>query len=82
MATNEKIDLTIDKGVSIKEWIEYNIKNHGAKNFFDCVNNSWDEVSDSIKQALLDEIQTQGEIFAESRSILIGSYFDRGHIML
>ena len=59
MTANEKIDLKIDKGVSIKEWIEYNVKNHGAKNFFDCVNNSWDEVSDSIKQALLDEIQTK-----------------------
>lgn len=59
MTENEKRDLKIDKGVSIKEWIEYNIRNHGAKNFFDCVNNSWDEVSDSIKQALLDEIQTK-----------------------
>ena len=57
MTENEKRDLKIDKGVSIKAWIEYNIKNHGAKNFFDCVNNAWPEISDSIKQALLDEIQ-------------------------
>jgi len=59
MTTNKKIDLKIDKGVTINEWIEYNVKNHGAKNFFDSINNNWDEVSDSIKQALLDEIQTK-----------------------
>ncbi len=59
MTANEKRDLKIGKGVSIKEWIEYSVKKYGAKNFFDCVNNSWDEVSDSIKQALLDEIQTK-----------------------
>ena len=59
MTANEKRNLKIDKGVSIKDWIEYNVKNYGAKNFFDCVNNSWDEVSDSIKQAVLAEIQTK-----------------------
>jgi len=56
MNKEEKRDLIIDKGVKIKEWINYNIKQHGAKNFFECVNNAWPEISESIKQSILDEI--------------------------
>ncbi len=56
MNKEEKRDLIIDKGVKIKEWINYNIKKHGAKNFFDCVNNAWPDISESIKQSILNEI--------------------------
>jgi len=59
MTANEKRDLKIDKGVTVEEWIEHNIYDHGAKNFFDCVNSCWNEISDSVKQSLLDEIKTR-----------------------
>ena len=51
--------LKFDKGTTIKEWIDYNIRTYGAKNFFECVNTAWDEMSNSVKEAMLDEIQTK-----------------------
>lgn len=49
--------LIVDKGVTIKEWMDYNINIHGAKGFFDLVNNCWnDKIADSVKESILDEI--------------------------
>lgn len=60
MTKQENRDMIIDSGVTIKEWIDYNINKYGAQNFFDCVNNAWDdEVSESIKQSILMEIKKQ-----------------------
>ena len=56
MTFDEKRDLKIDKGVSIKEWISYNVRKHGAKNFYNCVNESWNEIADSVKQSVMNEI--------------------------
>lgn len=56
---NDKKYLKFDKGTTIKEWIDYNIRTYGAKNFFECVNTAWDEMSNSVKEAMLDEIQTK-----------------------
>lgn len=58
-AMNDKKYLKFDKGTTIKEWIDYNIRTYGAKNFFECVNTAWDEMSNSVKEAMLDEIQTK-----------------------
>ena len=56
----QKRDMKIDNGITIKQWIDYNINKYGAQNFFDCVNNAWnDEVSESIKQSILMEIKKQ-----------------------
>ena len=60
MTDEQKRDLIIDSGVTIKQWIDYNINKYGAQNFFDCVNNSWDDkMIESIKQSLLEEIKTK-----------------------
>lgn len=54
---DDKKYLKFDKGTTIKEWIDYNIRTYGAKNFFECVNTAWDEISNSVKEAMLDEIR-------------------------
>lgn len=56
MTEQEKRDLKIDSGITIKEWIDYNVRTHGAKNFFNCVNEEWDNIKDNIKQSIMDEI--------------------------
>lgn len=59
MTDEQKRDLIIDSGVTIKQWVEHNICKHGAQNFFDCVNTAWDDkMIESIKQSLLGEIKT------------------------
>ena len=58
MTKEESRDLKIDKGITIKDWIDYNVRAHGAKNFFKCVNESWDNIKDDIKQSIMDEIAT------------------------
>jgi hypothetical protein len=42
--------------VTINEWINNNIKEIGAKNLYDNINNAWDRYSDNIKEILLNEI--------------------------
>lgn len=60
MTDEQKRDLIIDSGVTIKQWLDYNINKHGAQNFFDCVNNAWDDkMIESIRQSLLGEIKTK-----------------------
>ena len=58
MTKEESRDLKIDKGITIKDWIDYNVREHGAKNFFKCVNEGWDDIKDDIKQSIMDEIAT------------------------
>ena len=58
MTKEESRDLKIDKGITIKDWIDYNVRAHGAKNFFKCVNEGWDDIKDDIKQSIMDEIAT------------------------
>lgn len=60
MTEQEKRDMIIDPGVTIKQWIDHNICKHGAQNFFDCVNNAWDDkMIESIKKSILGEIKTK-----------------------
>lgn len=60
MTDEQKRDLIIDSGVTIKQWLDYNINKYGAQNFFDCVNNAWDDkMIESIKQSLLGEIKSK-----------------------
>ena len=62
MNNEEKRDMIITEGLAIKQWFDYNIQKHGAKNFFDYLNTEWDEntnVQNSIKKALLYEIKTK-----------------------
>ena len=55
-----KDDLLVQNGDTIEDWINYNVRNNGAKNFFDCINNAWDDgISESVKQAILDQIHKQ-----------------------
>lgn len=58
MTKEESRDLKIDKGITIKDWIDYNVRSYGAKNFFKCVNEGWDNIKDDIKQSIMDEIAT------------------------
>ena len=58
MTKEESRDVKIDKGITIKDWIDYNVRAHGAKNFFKCVNENWDNIKDDIKQSIMDEIAT------------------------
>ena len=55
---DDKKYLKFDKGTTIKDWINYNVRKYGAKNFFKCVNESWDNIKDDIKQSIMDEIST------------------------
>lgn len=55
----EKRDMIIDPGVTIKQWIDHNIYKHGAQNFFNIISNAWDDkMIESIKKSLLDEVKT------------------------
>ena len=49
-------NLKINDNMSIKEWIESGIENHGARIFYEDVNNNWTFISDSIKNSILKEI--------------------------
>lgn len=56
MTNEEKRDLKIDNGITIKEWIDYNINKYGAKEFFDMVNDEWENIAPYIKESILNEI--------------------------
>ena len=50
------VDYNINKFNNISEWIKYNINTCGAKDFYDYLNNDWDYISNSIKDAILNEV--------------------------
>lgn len=49
-------NLKVNNGVSIKEWIENGINEYGAKQFHEDINNNWAFINNSIKNAILFEI--------------------------
>ena len=42
--------------MKIQEWINSNIEKEGARNFFDNVNNAWNEIESEVKDMILNEI--------------------------
>lgn len=49
-------NLKINNDMSIKEWIENGINEYGAKQFHDDIKNNWTFIADSIKNAILNEV--------------------------
>ena len=47
------------KNYKISNWLETEINKQGAKNFFDNLNNNWEEYADGIKTMILDDVFSQ-----------------------